>query len=283
MTAQPRPCISNGPRPRARREGAADTRRGSTGLRAMAFISLDRRRPDMHAGSFQPRNLSERAIESNVLRRLAHCLEECCGMKRDDILFHLPTQREEKKLAYDSMVVGVWVALQFKRAACVRKDGAARFSIDLEQARQLEGLLPPGGAFYALAPIAELDPFIASLPEILDMSCLVDVHHLARQRLGKGTISLWITKAGDALVRDGGSMSSLGRPLKISSLCCPKKKSGARIGFSVGAGGKIFYRAGPSHDGMAALEPWPGRVDDVAVQLRNAPVLRLPSRHWDRR
>lgn len=238
----------------------------------------------MHASNIEPRNLSERAIESNVLRRLAHCLEECCGMKRDDILFHLPTQREEKKLAYDSMVVDVWVALQFKRAACVRKDGAARFSIDPEQAGRLKGLLPPRGAFYALTPIAELDPFIASLPEILDKSCLVDVHQLlARQRPGGGTISLWITKDGDALVRSGKSMSSLGRPLKISSLCCPKKKPGARIGFSVGAGGKIFYGADPFHGGTAALEPWHGNVNDVAVQLRDAPVLRLPSGRRDRR
>ena len=248
-----------------------------------SFYCLDRRRPCMQAGSIEPRNLSERAIESNVLRRLAHCLEECCGMRRDDILFHLPTQREEKKLAYDSMVVDVRVALQFKRAACVRKDGAARFSIDLEQAGRLAGLLPPGGAFYALTPIAELDPFIASLPEILDVSCLVDVHQLVRQRPGGGTISLWITKDGDARVRSGKSMSSLGRPLKISSLCCPKKKPGARIGFSVDAKGRIFYGADPSHDGVAALEPWHRSVNDVAVQLRDAPVLRLPSGHRDRR
>ena len=238
----------------------------------------------MQAGSIEPRNLSERAIESNVLRRLAHCLEECCGMRRDDILFHLPTQREEKKLAYDSMVVGVWVALQFKRAACVRKDGAARFSIDLEQARRLKELLPPGGAFYALTPIAKLDPFIASLPEILNVSRLVDVHQLpARQRPGGGTISLWITKDGDARVRSGKSMSSLGRPLKISSLCCPKKKSGAHIGFYVDAKKGIFYGADPSHGGTAALELWNGSVNDVAVQLRNAPILRLSSGHWDRR
>ena len=119
---------------------------------------------------------------------------------------------------------------------------------------------------------------------VLDVLCLVDVHQLlARQRPGGGTISLWITKNGDALVRSGKSMSSLGRPLKISSLCCPKKKPGARIGFSVGAKGRIFYGADPSHDGVAALEPWHGSVNDVAIQLRDAPVLRLPSRRWDRR
>ena len=158
------------------------------------------------------------------------------------------------------------------------------FGFAIEQARRLKGLLPPGGAFYALTPIAELDPFIASLPEILDVSRLVDVHQLpARQRPGGGTISLWITKDGDARVRSGKSMSSLGRPLKISSLCCPKKKPGARIGFFVGAGGEILYDADPSRGGTAALEPWHRSVNDVAVQLRNAPVLRLPSGHWDRR
>ena len=237
----------------------------------------------MQAGSIQPRNLSERAIEFNVLRRLAHCLEECCGMRRNDILFHLPTQREENKLGYDSMVVGVWVALQFKRAACVRKDGGVRFSIDLEQARRLNSLLPLGGAFYALTPIAELDTFIVSLPKILDMSYLVDVHQLAHQRSSKKTISLWITKTGDAQVRIGGSVSNLGRPLKINSLCCPKGKSSARIGFPVGVGGEIFYRADPSPNDMAARDTRPSRVDQLAIQLRNEVVLRLSSKQRDHR
>lgn len=204
-------------------------------------------------------------------------------MRRNDILFHLPTQREENKLGYDSMVVGVWVALQFKRAACVRKDGGVRFSIDLEQARRLNSLLPLGGAFYALTPIAELDTFIVSLPKILDMSYLVDVHQLAHQRSSKKTISLWITKTGDAQVRIGGSVSNLGRPLKINSLCCPKGKSSARIGFPVGVGGEIFYRADPSPNDMAARDTRPSRVDQLAIQLRNEVVLRLSSKQRDHR
>ena len=204
-------------------------------------------------------------------------------MKRNDILFQLPTQREEHKLAYDSMVVGVWVALQFKRAAYVRKDGGVRFSIDLEQARRLYKLLPPAGAFYALTPITKLGTFIVSLPKILDMSYLVDVHQLVRQQPSRGMISLWITKAGDAQVRRGGSVSNLSRPLKINSLCCPKEKSSARIGFPVGAGGEIFYRADPSPNDMAAQDTRPSRVDQLARQLCNEVVLRLSSRHPDHR
>lgn len=207
-------------------------------------------------------------------------------MKRSDILFHMPTQREENNLGYDAMVVGVWAALQFKRAAYVRRDGAAWFSIDLEQAKTLQDLLPQGGAFYALAPIAELDPFIKSPPKILEQSYLVDVDRLAALSQGKGTASLWMTKDGSASaqVRGSGGTSSLGASLKISALCCPREKAKRHIGFGVGKGGQIFYGADPRHGGKAAPEPWHRRVVDVARHLRDVPVLRLSAAlPWDRR
>lgn len=222
-----------------------------------------------------PVNLSERAVESNVLRRLAHCLEERCGIQRNDILFQLPTQREEKRLGYDAMVVGVWVALQFKRAECVRRNGVARFSIDLGQAKTLQGLLPRGCAFYALTPIAKLDPFIRSLPNILDESYLVDVHDILGGQLGGDPFSLWVEKGGKAWVCNGGKKRHTGTSLRTSDLCCPGGKPGACVGFSVDEGGHISYRVKPPDGGGTALEPWPHRVYYIARRLGKAAALRV--------
>ena len=231
-------------------------------------------------GDKLPVKLSERAVESNVLRRLAHCLEERCGIQRNDILFQLPTQREEKRLGYDAMVVGVWVALQFKRAECVRSDGVARFSIDLGQAKTLQGLLPRGCAFYALTPIAKLDPFIASLPRILDESYLVDVHDILGGQLGRDPFSLWVAKDGEARVCNGGKKRRTVPSLKTSVLCCPGEKPGTRVGFSVDEGGRISYRVKPSNGGGGTvLEPWPHRVYYIARQLGRATALRMSTTH----
>lgn len=228
-----------------------------------------------------PVRLSERAVETNVLLRLAYCLEECCGMGRDDIAFHMPTQREEHLLAYDTMVVDVWVALQFKRALRMKGD-EARFSIGVDQNNLLRQLFPPGGAFYALTPIADLDTFVRSLPGILDKSYLVDALHMPRLAQGRRSFSLWMTGGGAARA-EGRRIATQDPPLKISSLCCPSGNVQRRVGFLVDAEGRMlsrdagqeFRRENSMDAGVDAPGPRMRSADHAAGPLSDTAFLRL--------
>ena len=61
---------------------------------------------------------SEIALETNVLRYLANCLERRCGLAEGAVTLTSPTQHEEKTLGFDAMAGlpdGRYAVLQFKR------------------------------------------------------------------------------------------------------------------------------------------------------------------------
>lgn len=210
-----------------------------------------------------PERLSERTIEVNFIRRLAHCLEECRRLKRDDIVPLSPTQNEEDKKGYDTLVDGLCVALQFKRP-CRMDDDRAKFEIDTRQARRLKEVFPPGAAFYVLPPVGDLNELVEALPKMMDTTYIVDVHKLFPKGApcNKHSCTLWIDRCGRITVHDmrfqngsHGTRQPLLRPaparrrsysrtlgaLCASVLCYKARSDREKIGFSLNKDGSIMH------------------------------------------
>lgn len=224
-----------------------------------------------------PEKLSEKTIEVNFIRRLAHCLEECRGVDRDDIVPLSPTQQEETKKGYDDLLGGVCVALQIKRP-CGMDKGRAKFKIDLQQACSLRDNFPRGAAFYVLPPVGDLDGLVKILPTMLDATYIVDVHKLFPNNTpyNKHSCTLWIGLGGRIFVHEKGFWNGsnagcpwlprkvLGRDesyihilnaLSANVLCCKVRSIREGIGFSL-RNGYIQYIVGGSKPENVQWEPW---------------------------
>lgn len=213
-----------------------------------------------------PEKLSERTIEVNFIRRLAHCLEECRGVDRDDIVPLSPTQQDEAEKGYDALLDGLYVALQFKRPHYMEK-GCAKFEVDSCQAHMLKGNFPRGAAFYVLPPVGDLKELVGILPRMLDATYIVDVHELFPNDTpcNGHSCTLWIDYCGRITVYDSGFRNGFnaalppfscpvsGRrrlphrtlnALKSSVLCDKKPSKHGQIGFHLRAG-KLVPRTVP--------------------------------------
>ena len=225
-----------------------------------------------------PERLSERTIEVNFIRRLVHCLEECRGVDRDDIVPLSPTQQEEAKKGYDTLVDGLCVALQFKRP-CRMRNGCVKFEINSRQARRLKKIFPPGAAFYVLPLAVDLNELVKTLPIMLDRTYIVDVHKLFPNGMPRNSHSctLWIDHCGHISVCDKGFQNGpnvicppLSRPvsrqhrsynhtlsaLRANVLCDKQQSNCENIGFSLNVDGSIAYMAPGPKLGSIQWKTW---------------------------
>ena len=124
--------------------------------------------PAKKPGDLESTMPSEMALETNVLRYLANCLERRHGLAEGAVTLTSPTQPEENALGFDAMAGlpnGCYAALQFKRP----KPQVAAVSFELPL-RQFCAMLqyPPRSAFYIL-------PIVCTNKEMWDVrTCLLD-------------------------------------------------------------------------------------------------------------
>ena len=111
---------------------------------------------------------SEIALETNVLRYLANCLERRYGLAEGAVTLTSPTQHEEKTLGFDAMAGlpdGRYTVLQFKRPEFY--GDTVHFKLPLHQFRAMLRC-PSSSAFYIL-------PIVRTNKEMWDLrTCLLD-------------------------------------------------------------------------------------------------------------
>ena len=125
-------------------------------------------------GSTRP---SEMALETNVLRYLANCLERRYRLAEGDVTLTSPTQREEKWLGFDAMTRlpnGRYALLQFKRPKFC--DSKVYFEIPSYQVSKLmEREL--GSSFFVLPVVETNDEMWMAKTDLLNRTLMVDAWH----------------------------------------------------------------------------------------------------------
>lgn len=120
---------------------------------------------------------SEMALETNVLRYLANCLERCCCLAEGTVTLTSPTQREEKGLGFDAMTSlpnGRYVLLQFKRPEfCGSKVSfeIPSYQVSKLMKRQL------GSSFFVLPVVETNDEMWKAKTDLLNRTLMVDAWH----------------------------------------------------------------------------------------------------------
>lgn len=117
---------------------------------------------------------SETALETNVLRYLANCLERRCCLPEGAVTLTSPTQREEKWLGFDAMTSlpnGRYVLLQFKRPKFC--DSKVSFEIPSYQVSKLMGR-ELGSSFFVLPVVKTNGEMWKAKTDLLNRTLIVD-------------------------------------------------------------------------------------------------------------
>ena len=120
---------------------------------------------------------SETALETNVLRYLANCLERRYRLAEGTVTLTSPTQREEKGLGFDAMTSlpnGRYALLQFKRPKfCGSK---VYFEIPSYQVSKLMRR-ELGSSFFVLPVVETNDEMWKAKTDLLNRTLMVDACH----------------------------------------------------------------------------------------------------------